>query len=33
MEIHRNREDLSRFLVHLTRDYDETPARSNLISI
>jgi hypothetical protein len=33
METHRNREDLSRFLVHLTRDYDGEPARSNLISI
>jgi len=33
MEIHRNREDLSRFLVHLTRDYDGTVARSNLVSI
>jgi len=33
MELHRNREDLSRFLVHLTRDYGGTPARSNLINI
>lgn len=33
MEIHPNREDLSRFLVHLTRDYDGEVARSNLISI
>ena len=28
-----NREDLSRFLVHLTRDSDETAARDNLVSI
>ena len=28
-----HREDLSRFLVHLTRDSDETLARDNLISI
>ena len=28
-----NREDLSRFLVHLTRDYEGTKARDNLISI
>jgi len=33
MEIQPNREDLSRFLVHLTRDYGGEPARSNLISI
>ena len=33
MEIHRNREDLSRFLVHLTRDYDGTCARLNLVNI
>lgn len=33
MEIHRNREDLSRFLVHLTRDYDGKSASSNLIRI
>ncbi|MGA2468591.1 MAG: hypothetical protein ABSH06_30150 [Thermodesulfobacteriota bacterium] len=33
MEIHRNRDDLSRFLVHLTRDYDGERASSNLISI
>lgn len=33
MQIRRNREDLSRFLAHLTRDYDGTSATSNLISI
>jgi len=33
MEIRPNREDLSRFLVHLTRDYDGECASSNLISI
>ncbi|MDO8141829.1 MAG: hypothetical protein Q6358_10060 [Candidatus Brocadiales bacterium] len=34
MEIHHNREDLSRFLVHLTRDDDDGErASANLISI
>lgn len=33
MKIDRDREDLSRFLVHLTRDYDNVVARENLISI
>jgi len=33
MVIHPNREDLSRFLVHLTRDYDGDDAANNLISI
>ncbi|TLD40637.1 MAG: hypothetical protein JETT_3100 [Candidatus Jettenia ecosi] len=33
MEIHRSREDLSRFLVHLTRDYKKECALFNLISI
>jgi len=33
MEIDRNREDLSRFLVHLTRDYNNVVAEKNLISI
>src|SRR5258707_230096 len=28
-----HRDDLSRFLVHLTREYDDTPARDNLVSI
>jgi hypothetical protein len=30
---HRNRDDFSRFLVHLTRDYDGSKATNNLISI
>jgi hypothetical protein len=33
MKIDRNREDISRFLVHLTRDYNDVVARKNLISI
>ncbi len=33
MKIPTSRDDLSRFLVHLTRDYDGTLARNNLISI
>jgi len=33
MSDHRNREDFSRFLVHLTRDYDGSSAQDNLISI
>lgn len=33
MRIPREREDLSRFLVHLTRDYNDKRAYSNLISI
>lgn len=33
MEIRSNREDLSRFLVHLTREYDGQNALENLINI
>lgn len=34
MKIHDDREDLSRFLVHLTRDHgEEDKAAANLISI
>lgn len=33
MEDHRNRDDFSRFLVHLTRDYEGNSARSNLREI
>jgi len=33
MELHRSREDLSRFLVHLTRDYGGKSAKFNLINI
>lgn len=33
MKIDRDREDISRFLVHLTRDYDNVVASNNLISI
>lgn len=33
MRLHHNREDLSRFLVHLTRDDGDKRAKANLISI
>ena len=33
MKLERYREDISRFLVHLTRDYDRSAARDNLINI
>jgi len=33
MKIARNREDISRFLVHLTRDYEDNPSKNNLINI
>ena len=33
MRLKREREDLSRFLVHLTRDYGNSLARNNLLSI
>jgi hypothetical protein len=33
MSDHRNRDDFSRFLVHLTRDYEGSSAQENLISI
>jgi hypothetical protein len=33
MSDHRNRDDFSRFLVHLTRDYDGSTAQDNLVSI
>lgn len=33
METPANRDDLSRFLVHLTRDYGNRTARSNLVNI
>ena len=33
MKLERDREDISRFLVHLTRDYDSSTARDNLINI
>jgi len=33
MEIPNNRDDLSRFLVHLTRDFEGELARHNLVQI
>lgn len=33
MKLHRDREDLSRFLVHLTRDYEGKSAKDNLLNI
>jgi hypothetical protein len=33
MKIDREREDISRFLVHLTRDYKKSSSRSNLLKI
>ncbi len=33
MDDHRNRDDLSRYLVHLTRDYKGASAQSNLVSM
>jgi hypothetical protein len=33
MKLYGEREDLSRFLVHLTRDYDGVAAEDNLLSI
>ncbi len=33
MKIPNNRDDLSRYLVHLTRDYDGELAQQNLVNI